>query len=65
MRIALIQVFAGLTNVRPLCIIVLDRWSVERTCTAPEGRPRVSAARDFSDHLFLLGANGKEVEVWT
>ena len=31
---------------------VLDRWTVGRTCTAPEGRPRVSAARDFSVHLF-------------
>ena len=29
MRVAAFQVFAGLTNVCILCIIVLDRWSVE------------------------------------
>lgn len=46
---------------------VLDRWSVERTCTAPEGRPRVSAARDFSDHLFykVLAEGGETMDVNT
>lgn len=46
---------------------VLDRWTVERTCTAPEGRPRVSAARDFSVHLFykVLMEGGETMDMNT
>ena len=61
MRIASIKVFTGLTNVHVIWYTVFNRWTVERTCTAPEGRPRVSAARDFSVHLFYKSACGREV----
>lgn len=67
MRIAADKVFTGLTNVHVIWYTVFNRWTVERTCTAPEGRPRVGAARDFSVHLSLYRCRkgGEKMDVNT
>ena len=61
------QSICGVDKCPSMLYNVLDRWTVERTCTAPEGRPRVSAARDFSVHLFykVLTEGGEWMDVNT
>ena len=64
-RIAAVKVFTGLTNVRLLCIMFLigGQWKGH---AQPRKGVRASVQRVISlSTLLYIGADGKEVEVWT